>query len=177
MKVDNIAAILTQQNNHKPAAADAGPGSFAEMMAASVEASNDDAAEGAQTDMDFIRENGFAAYAKEVEKRKMEEMREEILARMGLSEEDLDKMPAEQRAAIEDLITQEIQRRMQANAEAEDDDKGGLAGMPDDARDIVDSGNTGSSGLAMLAVMEARDGATDLSADGNHLPSDEEESS
>ena len=66
---------------------------------------------------------------------------------------------------------------MQANAEAEDDDKGGLAGLPNDARDIVDSGNTGSTGLAMLAVMEARDGAADLSTDGNHLPGDEEESS
>ena len=177
MKVDNIAAILTQQNSHKPAAADAGSGSFAEMMAASVEASKNDEPEAAQTDMDFIRENGFAAYAKEVEKRKMEEMREEILARMGLSEEDLDKMPAEQRAAIEDLIAQEIQRRMQANAEAEDDDKGGLAGMPNDARDIADPGNTGAGGLAMLAVMEARDASPDLTAGGNHLPGDEEESS
>ena len=46
-----------------------------------------------------------------------------------------------------------------------------------DARDIADPGNMGSGGLAMLAVMEARDASPDLTAGGNHLPGDEEESS
>jgi hypothetical protein len=177
MKIDDIAAAFNSQTASKPSAANAGSGSFAEMMATSVSGKDDKDDGVPQSDLEFIREKGFAAYAEEVEKRKMEEMREKILAKMGLSEEDLDKMPAEQRAAIEDLIAQEIQRRMQANAEAENSDKGTLAGSPELARDIADPGNTGSSGSVMLAVMEARDALSDGADARSNLPGDEEETS
>ena len=131
------------------------------MMAASVAPQSGDEASLPKTDLDIVREKGFTAYAKEVEERKREELREKILNRMGLSEEDLEKMPAEQRAAIEDLIAQEIQRRMQASAELENDKPGLLGDAPDLARDISDTSGTGSAGSVLLAAMEARDALDD----------------
>ena len=160
MKIDNIASILLPQRTDKPAADDTGSGSFAEMMAASVAPQSEDTGL-PKTDLDIVREKGFTAYAKEVEERKREELREKILNRMGLSEEDLEKMPAEQRAAIEDLIAQEIQRRMQASAELENDKPGLLGDAPDLARDISDTSGTGSAGSVLLAAMEARDALND----------------
>lgn len=161
MKIDNVANILFPQKTDNPAAANAGSGPFAEMMAASVESKKNDALAAPQTDLDFIREHGFAAYAEKVEEQKKEELRERILNRMGLSEEDLEDMPAEQRADIEDLIAQEIQRRMQANAELENDEPGILGNAPDMARDIADTTGTGSAGSVLLAAMEARDALND----------------
>ena len=157
MKIDNVASILFPQKTDKPSAADARSGSFAEMMSASVAPQSGDETGLPKTDLDIVREKGFTAYAKEVEERKREELREKILNRMGLSEEDLEKMPAEQRADIEELIAQEIQRRMQANAELENDKPGILGNAPDMARDIADTTGTGSAGSVLLAAMEARD--------------------
>lgn len=170
MKVDNIAAIFTQQTAAKPAQSNAGSDSFAEMMAASVEAKDGDETGAPMTDLEFIRDKGFAAYAEEVEKRKMEELRERILERMGLSEEELAEMPAEQQAAIEDMIAQEIQRRMQANAELDAEDSGNLAGLADMARDVIDAGNTGAAGNVLLAVMEARNAPADGPAAASDKP-------
>jgi len=164
MKIDNVASILLPQRTDKPAADDAGSGSFAEMMAASVASQSGDETGLPKSDLDIVREKGFTAYAKEVEERKREELREKILNRMGLTEEDLKKMPAEQRAAIEDLIAQEIQRRMQASAELENDKPGLLGDTPDLARDIADTAGTGSAGTVLLAAMEARDAPADNSA-------------
>ena len=164
MKIDNVASILLPQRADKPAANDAGSGSFAEMMAASVAPQSGDETGLPKSDLDIVREKGFTAYAKEVEERKREELREKILNRMGLTEEDLKKMPAEQRAAIEDLIAQEIQRRMQASAELENDKPGLLGDTPDLARDIADTAGTGSAGTVLLAAMEARDAPADNSA-------------
>lgn len=161
MKIDNVASILFGQKTDKPAATDAGSGSFAEMMAASVAPQNGNDTGLPKSDLDIVREKGFTAYVKEVEERKREELREKILNRMGLSEEDLDKMPAEQRAAIEDLIAQEIQRRMQANAELENDKPGMLGDAAGLARDIADTTGTGSAGSVLLAAMEARDALAD----------------
>ena len=177
MKIDDISKIFGPQQSQKPAAADAGSGSFAEMMAASVPVKEESDPNAPMTDLEFIREKGFAAYAEEVEKQKMEELREQILNRMGLSEDDLEKMPAEKRAAIEDLIAQEIQRRMQANAEAEDNDKGTLSGAPDLARTIADPAGTGGAGTVLLAALEARDALEDGASPRSNLPGDREEDS
>lgn len=67
--------------------------------------------------IDEIREKGFQAFLKELEQKKMEELRKKILGSMGLSEEQLQKMPAEQRAQIEKMVNQEIIKRMVANAQ------------------------------------------------------------
>lgn len=174
MKIDNVASILVPQNTDRPAADDPGSGSFAEMMAASVAPQSGNESGLPKTDLDIVREKGFTAYAKEVEERKREELREKILNRMGLSEEDLEKMPAEQRANIEDLIAQEIQRRMQANAEVENDKPGILGDAPDMARDIADTTGTGSAGSVLLAAMEARDALAEDRATIADAPKDNE---
>ena len=67
-------------------------------------------------DLDYIREHGMRAYAEEVHKQKIEELREKLLEAMGLSEEALDEMPADQRMAIEEMISQEIQKRLAADS-------------------------------------------------------------
>lgn len=177
MKIDNVASILLPQRTDRPAADDAGSGSFAEMMAASVAPQSGDETGLPKSDLDIVREKGFTAYAKEVEERKREELREKILNRMGLTEKDLEEMPAEQRAAIEDLIAQEIQRRMQASAELENDKPGILGDAPDLARDIADTTGTGSAGSVLLAVMEARDSLSEGGPARSILPGDREDNS
>lgn len=73
-------------------------------------------------DIASIKENGLVDYIMELHQ---ERLREEILASMGLTEEDLAKMPPEQRAAIEKAIAEEIRKRMAAEAmmEKKDGDK------------------------------------------------------
>ncbi len=70
----------------------------------------------ARDDIEFIREHGMQAYAEDVKAKKIEEMREEILAKMGLTEEALEEMPAGQRSVIEQMITDRIKKRMEANS-------------------------------------------------------------
>ncbi len=77
-------------------------------------------------DIAEIKEKGFVAWYKDLQKEKMEELRQEILGEMGLTEEDLAAMPPEQRADVEKQISEEIQKRMAAMAELnrnEDDEK------------------------------------------------------
>lgn len=69
-----------------------------------------------------IREKGFMNYVKEMQAKKIEELREKILQSMGLTEEDLAQMDSEQRFAIEDMIAREIRERM--GGQAEGDEKG-----------------------------------------------------
>jgi len=64
-----------------------------------------------------IHEKGFLAYAKDLNEAKLEELRKKILDKMGLSEDDLDKMSAQQRSAIEKMISEEIRERLAAQTE------------------------------------------------------------
>jgi hypothetical protein len=64
-------------------------------------------------DIASIKKQGLVAYIMELHAKRL---REEILASMGLTEEDLGKMSPEQRAAIEKAIAEEIQKRMAAEA-------------------------------------------------------------
>lgn len=70
----------------------------------------------ANEDIAYIREHGMQAYVIEVQKQKIEEMRAEILAKMGLTEESLSEMPGEQRSAVEQMISDTIQKRMEATS-------------------------------------------------------------
>lgn len=70
----------------------------------------------AQEDIAYIREHGMQAYAEELHKQKIEEMRAKILASMGLSEEALSEMSGSQRSTIEQMINDEIQNRIEANS-------------------------------------------------------------
>jgi len=74
--------------------------------------------------MAAIREKGFSAYVEDLEKEKLEKMREELLRTLGLTEEDLAEMDPEARNALEARISNEIQKRLAAasllNAEGKD---------------------------------------------------------
>ncbi len=67
-------------------------------------------------DFEFIREHGMRAYVEEVHKQKIEELREKLLQAMGLTEESLSELPADQRLAIEKMIAHEIEKRMAAES-------------------------------------------------------------
>lgn len=64
-------------------------------------------------DIESIKKQGLVAYIMELHEKRL---REEILASMGLTEEDLGKMSPEQRAAVEKAISEEIQKRLTAEA-------------------------------------------------------------
>ena len=58
---------------------------------------------------------GFTNWVQDMRKEEMEKkIRERVLSSMGLTEEELAKMPAEQKAAIEKLIQDYIQQAMAA---------------------------------------------------------------
>ena len=63
-------------------------------------------------EFNYIREHGFTAYVKEIEEQKIKELREQMLQSMGLDEEKLAAMPADERAAIEDAISKRIQQQL-----------------------------------------------------------------
>jgi hypothetical protein len=70
-------------------------------------------AEFRQTFKDIL-DVGFRAYTDNIRTEKLEELREKILEAMGLSEEDLENMPASQRDQIERMVALEIQKRLTA---------------------------------------------------------------
>ncbi|OKH86380.1 hypothetical protein [Thalassospira sp. TSL5-1] len=82
---------------------------------------------GHSAEVNKIRETGFMNYVKDIEEQKIKEMRERILQSMGLDEEKLAAMPADQRAAIEKSISERIQRQLDVasmnNSSDKDDEK------------------------------------------------------
>lgn len=91
--------------------------SSARIVAASAQGQGEESPSTAKEDVEFIKKNGFQAYLERNHERKLEEMREQILRQMGLDEESLAAMPAEQRALIEKMVAEEIQARLAAEAE------------------------------------------------------------
>lgn len=67
-------------------------------------------------DVEFVREHGILAFVEQNHERKLEELRDEILRNMGLTEQALAGLSGEQRGLIEKMITQEIQERLAAEA-------------------------------------------------------------
>jgi hypothetical protein len=80
-----------------------------------------------------IKEKGFSTYVKEMEEEKIKKMREKILEAMGLTEEDLLKMDPKARAAVEQGVSTEIQKRLAAtsgvNAEGKGQDRAAAGQM------------------------------------------------
>lgn len=80
-----------------------------------------------------ILDKGFGKYVSDMQQEKLEkEIREKILAALGLSEEQYAMLPAEQRASIESAIQASIQQEMMARTEQENKenkDKSGVS-MP-----------------------------------------------
>lgn len=81
-------------------------------------------------DMTIIKEKGLVAYIMELHAKRL---REEVLESMGLTEEDLAKMSPEQRAAVEKIIAEEIQKRMAAESilQKGDDQMAGKCKLPE----------------------------------------------
>ncbi|WP_022665187.1 hypothetical protein [Desulfospira joergensenii] len=93
-----------------------------QMGEASSQAGPGNSSEDTLTDhVNTLKEEGFIGFFKKIQEEKMEELREKILKEMGLTEEDLAKMPPEQRAAIEKIIAKEISKRMSAQSAMEED--------------------------------------------------------
>jgi len=96
----------------------------AERLKAEVEVSRRGILDNQQTrkqvlnkdDIEFIREHGMRAYAEDVHKQKMEEIREKILQAMGLTEEGLSEMSTDLRMEIEKMIAQEVQKQVAADS-------------------------------------------------------------
>lgn len=130
---DAVAAspltMLDSQSNN-PFGPDDGKkdGSFADAVAAKVEADNKEIlarreANSNAEEFAYIREHGFRQYAEKLHEEKMEEMRKKILEEMGLTEEALQQMSPEQRQMIEEGIQREIEARMAANAAMNDGER------------------------------------------------------
>jgi len=90
-----------------------------------------------------IRDKGFGAYTDEIQAKKMEELREKILASMGLSEGDLENMSPEQRNQIEKMVALEIQKRLAAE-DALDSDSNATS---HDVGALADQTRTAPNGL------------------------------
>ncbi len=147
--------------------------SFADTLKAQVEAErarvlaaqpvekskNDNTAE-----IENIREHGMRAYAEEMHKKKMEELREKLLEKMGLSEAELENMPPEQRKTIEDMIEREIAARtaIESMTNGGGDETGTVAdGAHLIAQAIAGENGRlpgGAAGFAIMTAMDAEDG-------------------
>ena len=109
-----------------------------------------------QLDFAAIREKGFRAFVEDLQEEKLEKMRQEILAAMGLSDEALEEMPAEQRAAIEKLVAQEIQARLSAEKTLDGNDGSGLLAnaLQNPPAAGTDTGVAPGTGPGMLQVLQ-----------------------
>lgn len=67
-----------------------------------------------KADLEAIWKKGFLKYTEELRE---EKMREKILKQRGLTEDDLAVMSPEQRAKVEQIIADEIQKRLAAESE------------------------------------------------------------
>mgnify|MGYP003638894962 CR=1 FL=1 len=65
----------------------------------------------------YIKEHGFTTYVKEIEDRKIEEMRRNILQSMGLDKNALSKMSATERQALEKAIADAIEQKLNSGDE------------------------------------------------------------
>jgi hypothetical protein len=100
-------------------------------------------------DIAIIKEKGMTAYLKELDARKREEIRAEILEAMGITEEDLANMSQKQMAGIEKMIAEEIQKRFAAMAMMDKKDEGSSVQPP---VETIMPGKGG--GFAFLSAIE-----------------------
>ena len=146
--------------------------------------------------LERILEHGFSQFVADLEKEKLAKMREEILGAMGLTEEDLAKLPPDQRKLIEEMIASEIRRRLEAasamnrgdrapkgeatvsagsiaagtaaTASAGQNSAGGVAGANGDATAGTKKGH--ETGLGVLLALQEIDAAKAARAEGGGEP-------
>lgn len=138
---------------------DVAPGPEAAAAAARAGAGKDRKDEKAEPSVvDIIREKGFMAYVEELHAEKLRELREKILEAMGLSEEEFQAMPAEQRNLVEDIVAREMARRLGALS-LETDSGPGKDGTHGNAGSLagnrLTAGNVALGGPDVLQVLAA----------------------
>ncbi len=69
----------------------------------------------------YIREHGMQAYVMDVQRQKLGQMQAEVLVRKGVFEVGISEMSGDQRNKIEQMISDKIQKRMEANSLMNDD--------------------------------------------------------
>jgi len=115
----NYTVDLRASDFKKPGQKDAQGTDFAQLLAQQENVKSE------------ILEKGFGTYVADMQQEKLEkEIREKILAALGLSEEQYKQLPAEQRAAIEQAVQEAIQQEMQARGaqhNKENPDKSGVS--------------------------------------------------
>jgi len=104
--------------------------------------------------VDYIHEHGMRAFIEETHARKMEVLREKILEAMGLTEEMLEQMPADQRQAVENIIAMEVQKRMAAESVTNGNSK-----QTDNAIGQMGVGNVGPSNLLAAQTLAGDPGS------------------
>ena len=76
----------------------------------------------AQSDLDSVRKKGLVAFARESKKsaweEKLKQWREEAMGSMGLTQDRLDAMPAEQRSAAQKMIEEAVQQKIKEAMES-----------------------------------------------------------
>lgn len=109
-----------------------------------------------QDTLNEIKDKGFRAYAKDLNDKKLAELRAKILEKMGLSESDLQKMSPEGRASIEKMIAEEIRQRLAAETElrgkGKKDSAQGIDGQTTDPVTGQPSGETPADKAAAAAL-------------------------
>ena len=106
---DMLATVTNTATNAKSAA------SFGQTIASNSRPLPEKEKE-ENAELAYIREHGFTTYVKEIEERKIEELRAKILQSMGLDEESLAEMDADDRQAVEKAIADAIQQQLNGNS-------------------------------------------------------------
>ncbi len=105
--------------------------------------------------LEEIKDKGFGTYTEELRAKKLEELREKILASMGLSEDDLENMSPEQRNNIEKIVALEIQKRLAAE-DALEEGKTAHLSSPDALADQVRSApNNLGTGVLLMQQLDS----------------------
>ncbi|MDE3735696.1 MULTISPECIES: hypothetical protein [Pseudomonas] len=74
-------------------------------------------------DLELGGQTAVEKFQEYMDKSPAEKMRDAILAEMGLTQEELDAMPPEQREAVEKEIAERFQQRMEMQAKEEEEEK------------------------------------------------------
>ena len=79
-----------------------------------------------KTVLDEIRDKGFTAYSKEINDKKLEDLRAKILGSMGLTEEEFAKLPFDQQQIISKMVDLQMQKYTTAEAALSQNNKEAL---------------------------------------------------
>ena len=117
MKIDTQIVEYTGQGGRLRAAPKGDGRDFTCCLADQLKHQPNPVAAAAAAGLESVKEKGFTGFFAELVEKRLAEMRGEILAEMGLTEEDLAGMDPEARAKVEKMIAQKIQERLAADSD------------------------------------------------------------